>query len=76
MCCRTSLVIDCGTAEGIFTLSVIDRASKVYCIECDPLWMEALEMTLQPYRDKVIVLNKFASDSDKDGQITIYKSIY
>jgi len=43
----------------------------VYCIECDPLWIEPLKMTLQPYRDKIVFLDKYISDQDNDTQITI-----
>jgi len=72
-CCVQSgdIVIDCGTSEGIFALSVIDRASKIYCVECDPLWVEALEMTSRPYRDKIVIVNKYVSDSDNDNQIML-----
>jgi len=39
------IVVDCGAAEGLFSLSVSDRCSKVYAIEPLPLFVAALEKT-------------------------------
>ena len=41
------VVVDAGAAEGIFTLDCIDRAKKVYIIEADAAWMEALKETFR-----------------------------
>jgi 16S rRNA A1518/A1519 N6-dimethyltransferase RsmA/KsgA/DIM1 with predicted DNA glycosylase/AP lyase activity len=43
------VVVDAGAAEGNFALSVIDKASKVYIIEGDAGWCEALRQTFLPY---------------------------
>lgn len=56
------VVVDIGVAEGNFALSVIERASKVYLIEPDQEWIEALNYTFHEYRDKIIIINKFISD--------------
>lgn len=56
------VVVDVGVAEGNFALSVIDRVSRIYLIESDQEWIEALTYTFSEYKDKIIILNKFISD--------------
>jgi len=65
------IVLDLGAAEGIFALSVIEQAKKVYLFECEEQWMDALAMTFKPYSNKVEVINKYVSDADSDTTITI-----
>ncbi len=64
-------VLDIGGAEGNFSLSVIDRASKVYIIECDDEWVEALKSTFKEYGDRVEIIKKYVSDKNSDNTITI-----
>ena len=64
------VLIDAGACEGNFSLHNIEKVRKVYLIECDKEWMEALRYTFAPYKDKVIFCNKFLSDSD-DGENTV-----
>ncbi|MDR2690767.1 MAG: methyltransferase [Dysgonamonadaceae bacterium] len=56
------IVADVGAAEGIFALSVIDKVKKIYLFEVDPEWIEALEATFAPWKEKVVVVNKYVSD--------------
>lgn len=63
---KGDVVVDVGAAEGIFALSIIDRASEVFLIECDELWAEALQFTFEPYRDKVHIITKYVSNKN-DG---------
>lgn len=65
------VVLEAGVAEGNFSLSIIDKVSKVYLIECEPAWIEALQYTFAPYKDKVEIVSKYLSDSDENGNITI-----
>jgi hypothetical protein len=55
-------VLDVGAAEGIFSLSVVDRASRLYIIEADESWLPALEATFAPWRDKVTIINKYIAN--------------
>lgn len=57
-----AVVIDAGVAEGNFALSIIDRISKIYLFEPDRDWIEALEYTFEPYKDKVVIINKCLSN--------------
>lgn len=65
------VVIDAGVAEGNFSLDVIDKVSKLYIIECDKHWIEALEQTFKPYSDKVVFVNKFLSNKNDESNVTI-----
>jgi hypothetical protein len=65
------IVIDVGAAEGNFTLSVVDKAKKVYCIESDPMWQEALKHTFAPYGSKVEIIDKHLSDINNEKNITL-----
>lgn len=56
------VVVDVGVAEGNFALQVIDKASKIYLIETDEDWIDALKCTFAEFPDKVVLVNKFVSD--------------
>lgn len=59
---QDDVVVDAGAAEGIFALSVIEKARKVYLIETDKEWIEALRYTFKNYNSKVKILNTFIAD--------------
>ncbi len=66
-----SVVIDAGVAEGNFALSVIDKVKKIYLFESDPDWIEALNYTFAPYKDKVVLVNKYLSDFEDASTVSI-----
>ncbi len=68
---RGDVVIDAGAAEGIFSLMVIDRVSKLYIVESDEGWTEALKETFRDYSDKVIIIKKFISSYDEGDIATL-----
>lgn len=41
------VIVDAGACEGNFTLHNIDKVSKVYVIECNEEWLEALKWILR-----------------------------
>lgn len=57
-----AVVIDAGVAEGNFALSVIDKVKKIYLFEPDDNWVEALKYTFEPYKSKVVIINKGISN--------------
>lgn len=65
--------IDIGAAEGVFALDIIDKVGQIYLIEAEPDWCEALALTFQKYREKVKIIQGFASASEKKGQIVLDK---
>jgi hypothetical protein len=66
-----SVLLDIGSAEGNFALSNIEKLSKLFIFEASPEWIEPLEHTFAPWRDKVEIINKFVSDSDSADTVTI-----
>lgn len=66
-----SVVVDVGTAEGNFALDVIDKVKKIYCIEKEDFWVEALHYTFEPFQDKVEIIEKFLGNEVKGDYITL-----
>lgn len=65
------IVVDVGSAEGNFSLSIVDKASKIYLFETDNEWVEALEATFEPWKEKVEIINKFVSKENDEKNITL-----
>lgn len=65
------VVVDVGAAEGNFSLSVIEKARAIYLFETDEEWIEALEATFAPWKDKIHLINKFVSDVNNDKNVTL-----
>jgi hypothetical protein len=60
------VVADFGAAEGNFALAIVEKVKKIYLFECDPEWIEALEHTFAPWKEKVEIIPKFVSDTNDD----------
>jgi FkbM family methyltransferase len=45
------IVIDCGAAEGLFSIVAAQKAKMVYAIEPVPFWHESLNKTFQHYEN-------------------------
>jgi hypothetical protein len=58
------VVVDAGAAEGLFALDVVEKASHVYVVEADPIWMEPLQATFEPFSQKTTIVNCIISDAD------------
>jgi len=56
------VLVDVGTAEGNFALSIVEKASRIILFEADKEWIEPLNATFEPWKDKVEIVNKFVSD--------------
>ena len=65
------VVADIGAAEGNFSLSVIEKARKIYLVEYDSEWIRALNATFAPWKDKVEIIGKYVADFDDDKHITL-----
>lgn len=66
-----AIVVDAGVAEGNFSLEIVDRVKKIYLFEPDDNWIEALQYTFAPYKDKVQIINKCVSNYVDDVMTTI-----
>lgn len=69
------ILIDAGTAEGNFALSQIEKASKVILFEADAEWIEPLNATFAPWKEKITIINKFVGDTENLNQTTIDQTI-
>ncbi len=56
------ILIDVGAAEGNFALSVVEKASRIVMFEADKEWIEPLNATFEPWKEKVEIVNKFVSN--------------
>ena len=56
------VLVDVGTAEGNFALSVVEKASRIILFEADKEWIEPLIATFEPWKDKVQIVNKYVSN--------------
>ncbi|WP_051196907.1 hypothetical protein [Butyrivibrio sp. XBB1001] len=63
--------LDVGAAEGIISLSIIERIKKAVLFEADPMWVEALNKTFEPYKDKIKIISCYCSDNCSDGNIML-----
>ena len=64
-------IADIGAAEGIWALHNIEKASKVYLFERNPSWIKALEKTFEPWKEKIIIVNKFVSNKNDKKNVTL-----
>jgi precorrin-6B methylase 2 len=62
------VIADVGAAEGIWALNHAEKAGKIYLFECDKKWIKALQKTFAPWKEKVVIVKKYVSDTiDKDN---------
>lgn len=69
------VIVDAGVCEGNFALRYVEAAKKIYLIEPDRDWIEALYRTFAAYQDKVVFCDKFLSEKDGDFTITLDKLV-
>ena len=49
------IIVDCGAAEGLFSLTVADRCQKIYIIEPLPAFTESLKLTFAAFENVEII---------------------
>jgi hypothetical protein len=64
-------LLDIGAAEAIFSLDAIEPVNHIYIFECDTAWIEALNATFAPWKDKVTIVHKYVSDNNDENTITL-----
>lgn len=67
------IFVDVGSAEGIISLHVVEKADEIYLIECSPKWIEALGATFEEYKDKIHIIPKLASLIDDSNFVSLDK---
>lgn len=65
------VIVDAGVCEGNFALRYVEKAKKIYLVEPDNRWVEALHRTFLPYQRKVVFCKKFLSGKDSETDITL-----
>lgn len=68
---HNDVLADIGAAEGNFSLSVIDKASKIYLFEYNKGWIEALKATFAPWKEKVEIIGKYVADFNDKSHIRL-----
>jgi hypothetical protein len=65
------VIVDVGAAEGIWALDNAEKAGKIYLFECNQKWIKALQKTFEPWKEKVVLVDKYVSDNDDDSNVTL-----
>ncbi len=65
------VLVDIGVAEGNFALGAVEKSSKLIIFETDQEWIEALNATFEPWKEKVQIVNKFVSDKTDSKNTTL-----
>jgi len=68
---KGDIVLDVGSADGIFVLDIIELAKHVYIFESDEKWIEPLKATFYPWKNKVTIVNQYVSDIDTNTSLTL-----
>lgn len=72
---KNKTFVDIGASEGIVALNVIESVNKIYLFECDEDWVEALNATFAPWKEKVCIINKYISNKN-DGYFQSLDSFF
>ena len=65
------ILFDCGVAEGLFPLTYVEYFKKIVLFECNPSWIEALQATFAPYKNKVSIVQSLVSDVVSEHSTTL-----
>jgi Methyltransferase FkbM domain len=68
---KDRVLFDVGSAEGIFSLDTIHLVKHIYLFECEDYWIDALNATFEPWKEKVTIIKKYVGDKDDEQYITI-----
>jgi hypothetical protein len=65
------IIADIGSAEGIWVLDNVEKAKKIYLFERDNDWIKALQKTFEPWKEKLVIVNKYVSNTTENGNISL-----
>lgn len=65
------VMVDVGCAEAMMSLNNIEKLSYLFLIESDSEWEEALKLTFEPWKEKVSIINKIASENDNEKEVSL-----
>lgn len=61
------ILLDIGTAEGLFPLVVLDKCRHIYMVEPSVIFFEALQKTFAGYSDKTTIFK--TATGENDGEV-------
>ena len=73
--CEGDVVVDVGSAEGLFALDVAEKASRIYLFEQLPRWDRPLKLSFAPYAEKTVIVNKLVADKTDGDAIRLSDAI-
>ncbi|MCR4754330.1 MAG: hypothetical protein K5868_02250 [Lachnospiraceae bacterium] len=65
------IFFDVGCQEASLPLDFVDKLKHLYLFEADEEWNTPLSLTFKEWNEKVTVVNKFVSDSNSNGNISL-----
>ena len=68
---QNDVLLDIGCAEALLALDCIEKVKKAYLFECDERWLAPLKATFEPYKEKVVIVPKFVSNTDSKTSTTL-----
>jgi len=68
---KGDVIVDVGAAEGIWALDNAEKAGNIYLFECDRGWIKALRKTFEPWEKKVVIVDKYVSNSNDRKNVTL-----
>lgn len=76
---NNEILLDIGTAEGLFPLTVIEKCNHIYMIEPSKIFITSLEKTFNNFQHKATIINTavgskddevFFNEDSLDGQVS------
>ena len=68
---KNDILLDLGCAEALFSLDKVELATKIFLIESNPMWLDPLKATFEPWKDKVIIIDKFITNKVSKNTTTL-----
>ena len=65
------IAVDAGAAEGIWGLDIIEKVKALFLFECEDTWIEALNATFAPWKEKVHIVKKYVSNKSDEENIRL-----
>lgn len=68
---QNAIMFDIGAAEGILSLEKIDILKEIYLVECEQEWVDALQRTFDPFKEKVKIIFKYIDQYNSETSISL-----
>lgn len=63
--------LDVGSAEGFTSLDAIEHVRFIYLFEFESKWVEALQATFEPWKEKVVIVEKYVGKKNDVLNVTL-----